>query len=96
LKLSNHSVHASILSNTVELMIFVVVVISSYEEIKIISIPKGPVNWDKLGNDRYNKATNLDITNYMDYFSRLEFLLVEGLLCRLFVQQRVSPADIGT
>jgi hypothetical protein len=32
-------------------MIFVVVVITSNEKVRIISIPKGPVYWDKLGND---------------------------------------------
>lgn len=66
MKLSNHSAHVSILSNVVELMTLIVV-ITSYEKVSIISIPKGPVNWDKLGNDTSTQvqhwASNADVTN---------------------------------
>ena len=74
MKLSNHSAHASILSNVVELMTFEVV-ITSYEEVRIISVPKGPVYWDKLGNDSsiqiQDWVTNADITNLHGLFHTL-------------------------
>jgi hypothetical protein len=83
LKLSNHIEHSTILSNVVELMIFVVVVITSYEEVKIISIPKGPVNWDKLGNDTSTQlqhwASNLDITSVHSLFHKLGIPVSGGL-----------------
>jgi len=70
LKLSNHIAHASILSNVVELMRFIVV-ITSYEKVEIISIPKGPVYWDKLGNDtstQIQHLANANITNLHGLF----------------------------
>ncbi|HXX96938.1 MAG TPA: hypothetical protein VEL11_07470 [Candidatus Bathyarchaeia archaeon] len=74
MKLSNHIALASILSNVVELMRFIVV-ITSYEKVEIISIPKGPVYWDKLGNDTSTQiqhwVTNADITNLHGLFHTL-------------------------
>jgi hypothetical protein len=52
-----------------------VVVISSYKEVTIISVAKGPVYWDKLGNDTSTQiqhwATNVDITNLHGLFHML-------------------------
>ena len=82
MKLSNHSTHASILSNVVELITFIVVTIS-YEEVKIISIPKGPVYWDKLGNDTSTQiqhwAANVDLTNMHSIFHTLGIPVSGGL-----------------
>ena len=68
--------------NVVELMIFVVV-ITSYEELTIISIPKGPVYWDKLGNDTSTQiqhwATNIDVTNLHGIFHTLGIPVSGGL-----------------
>jgi len=82
LKLSNHIAHASILSNVVELMRFIVV-ITSYEKVEIISIPKGPVYWDKLGNDTSTQiehfAANVDVTNVHSVFHTLGIPVSGGL-----------------
>jgi hypothetical protein len=52
-----------------------VVVISSYEEVTIISVAKGPVYWDKLGNDTstqiQHSATNIDVANLHGIFHTL-------------------------
>ncbi|MFY9799263.1 MAG: hypothetical protein WAJ93_26545 [Candidatus Nitrosopolaris sp.] len=52
-----------------------IVAITCYEEIKIISVTKGPVNWDKLGNDTSTQVqhwtTNADITNLHGLFHTL-------------------------
>jgi len=81
LKLSNYSTHASILSNVVELMSFIVV-ITSYGKVKIISVIKGPVNWDKLGNDTSTQiqhfAANVDVTNVHSLFHTLAIPLSGG------------------
>ena len=82
MKLSNHSTHASILSNVVELMRFIVV-ITNYEEARIISVTKGPVNWDKLGNDTSTQiqhlAANVDVTNVHRIFHTLGIPVSGGL-----------------
>ena len=82
MKLSNHIAHASILSNVVELMRFIVV-ITSYEKVEIISIPKGPVYWDKLGNDTSTQiqhlAANIDVTNVQCLFHTLGIPVSGGL-----------------
>ena len=82
MKLSNYSTHASILSNVVELMSFIVV-ITSYEKVEIISIPKGPVYWDKLGNDTSTQiqhwAANVDVTNVHSLFHTLGIPVSGGL-----------------
>jgi hypothetical protein len=60
-----------------------VVVMISYEEVNIISIPKGPVNWDKLGNDTSTQirhwAANVDITNVHSLFHTLGIPVSGGL-----------------
>ena len=82
MKLSNHIAHASILSNVVELMRFIVV-ITSYEKVEIISIPKGPVYWDKLGNDTSTQiqhwASNVDVTNVHSLLHTLGIPVSGGL-----------------
>jgi hypothetical protein len=64
-------------------MTFVVVVITSYEEVNIISIPKGPVYWDKLGNDTsvqiQHWAANVDVTNVHSLFHTLGIPVSGGL-----------------
>jgi hypothetical protein len=64
-------------------MTFVVVVITSYEEVNIISIPKGPVYWDKLGNDTSTQvqhwAANVDVTNVHSLFHTLGIPVSSGL-----------------
>ena len=64
-------------------MIFVVVVMTSYEKVRIISIPKGPVNWDKLGNDTSTQiqhwAANVDVTNVHSLFHTLGIPVSGGL-----------------
>ena len=63
-------------------MIFVVVVMTSNEKVRIISIPKGPVNWDKLGNDTSTQiqhfAANVDVTNVHSLFHTLAIPLSGG------------------
>ena len=82
MKLSNHIAHASILSNVVELMRFIVV-ITSYEKVEIISIPKGPVYWDKLGNDTSTQiqhlAANVEVSNVHGLFHTLGIPVSGGL-----------------
>ncbi|HYV52512.1 MAG TPA: hypothetical protein VE971_04390 [Candidatus Eisenbacteria bacterium] len=60
-----------------------IVVITSYEELTIISIPKGPVYWDKLGNDTSTQiqhlAANVDATNVHGLFHTLEMPVSGGL-----------------
>ena len=77
-----YSAHASMLSNVVELMTFVVV-ITSFDEVRIISLPKGPVYWDKLGNDTSTQmqhwATSLDITNLHGLFHTFGIPVSGGL-----------------
>ena len=64
-------------------MIFVVVVMTSYEKVRIISIPKGPVYWDKLGNDTSTQmqhwAANIDVTNVHSLFHTLGIPVSSGL-----------------
>ena len=61
-----------------------IVVIISYEEVSIISIPKGPVNWDKLGNDTSTQiqhwAANVDLSNAHGLFNTLGIPNTSGLL----------------
>jgi hypothetical protein len=60
-----------------------IVVITSYEEINIISVTKGPVYWDKLGNDTSTQiqhwAANADITNVHSLFHTLGIPVTGGL-----------------
>jgi len=58
-----------------------VVVITSYEEVRIISIPKGPVYWDKLGNDvsAQQHWANADVTNVHGLFHTLGIPVSGGL-----------------
>jgi hypothetical protein len=55
----------------------------SYEEVKIISIPKGPVYWDKLGNDSsiqiQHGAGNVDVTNVHNLFHTIGIPVSDGL-----------------
>ena len=63
-------------------MIFVVVMTSN-EKVEIISIPKGPVNWDKLGNDTSTQiqhlAANVDVNNVHNLFHTLGIPVSGGL-----------------
>ena len=60
-----------------------IVAITCYEEIKIISVTKGPVNWDKLGNDTSTQfkhwAANVDVTNVHSLFHTLGIPVSGGL-----------------
>jgi len=60
-----------------------IVVITSYEKVEIISIPKGPVYWDKLGNDTSTQiqhwAANVDLTNMHSIFHTLGIPVTGGL-----------------
>ena len=63
-------------------MTFIVATIY-YEDGKLISIPKSPVYWDKLGNDTSTQiqhwATNADITNLHGLFHTLGIPVSGGL-----------------
>ena len=52
-----------------------IVVINLYEDVRLISIPKSPVYWDKLGIDTSTQvqhwATNADISNLHGLFHTL-------------------------
>ena len=54
-----------------ELMTFIVVM-NFHEKVGLISIPKSPVYWDKLGNDVSTQiqhwVANVDITNVHSLF----------------------------
>jgi len=56
---------------------------TSYEKVRIISIPKGPVNCDKLGNDSSTQiehfAANVDIANVHSLFHTLGIPVSGGL-----------------
>jgi hypothetical protein len=60
-----------------------IVVITSYEKVEIISIPKGPVYWDKLGNDTSTQiqhwAANVDVTTVHSLFHTLGIPVSSGL-----------------
>jgi hypothetical protein len=60
-----------------------VVVITPYENARIISVTKGPVYWDKLGNDTSTQiqhwVTNADITNLHGLFHTLGIPVSGGL-----------------
>ncbi|MFZ0223747.1 MAG: hypothetical protein WAM42_18850 [Candidatus Nitrosopolaris sp.] len=60
-----------------------IVVINFYEKVRLISIPKSPVYWDKLGNDTSTQiqhwATNVDITNLHGLFHTLGIPVCGGL-----------------
>jgi hypothetical protein len=60
-----------------------IVVITSYEKVEIISIPKGPVYWDKLGNDTSTQiqhwASNIDVNNAHSLFHTLGIPVSGGL-----------------
>jgi hypothetical protein len=60
-----------------------IVVITFYEKVRIISIPKGPVYWDKLGNDTSTQiqhwAANVDVTNMHSLFHTLGIPVSGGL-----------------
>jgi hypothetical protein len=60
-----------------------IVAITCYEEIKIISVTKGPVNWDKLGNDTSTQiqhlAANVDVSNAHSLYQTLGIPVSGGL-----------------
>ncbi len=60
-----------------------IVVITSHEEVNIISVTKGPVYWDKLGNDTaieiQHWAANVDVTNLHGLFHTLGIPVSSGL-----------------
>jgi len=59
------------------------IVVTSYEKVQIISIPKGPVYWDKLGNDTSTQiqhlAANVDVTSVHSIFHTLGIPVSGGL-----------------
>lgn len=60
-----------------------IVVMNFYEKVGLISIPKSPVYWDKLGNDTSTQiqhwATNGDVTNVHSLFHTLGIPVGGGL-----------------
>jgi hypothetical protein len=60
-----------------------IVVINFYEKVGLISIPKSPVYWDKLGNNTSTQVqhwtTNADITNLHGLFHTLGIPVSGGL-----------------
>ena len=60
-----------------------IVVMNFYEKVGLISIPKSPVYWDKLGNDTsiqvQHWATNADITNLHGLFHTVGIPVTGGL-----------------
>jgi hypothetical protein len=60
-----------------------IVVINFYEKVRLISIPKSPVYWDKLGNDTSTQiqhwAANVDVTNVHSLFHTLGIPVSGGL-----------------
>jgi hypothetical protein len=72
-----------------------IVVITSHEEVNIISVTKGPVYWDKLGNDTSTQiqhwATSPDMTNLHGIFHMIGIPVSGGLALGLlagFVRTR--------
>ncbi|MFZ0509997.1 MAG: hypothetical protein WAM14_00195 [Candidatus Nitrosopolaris sp.] len=66
-----------------------IVVINFYEKVRLISIPKSPVYWDKLGNDTSSQIqqwfTNVDITNVHGLIHTLGISVSGGLGLGLLV-----------
>jgi hypothetical protein len=60
-----------------------IVVMNFYEKVGLISIPKSPVYWDKLGNDTSTQiqhwATSPDMTNLHGIFHMIGIPVSGGL-----------------